>query len=212
MAARKLSGGIYLVIDPSMNEHELLKKLSETSKSGIAAVQIWDNFLSSANMEDLIGKVCEICHRYDVPVFINNRWELVNSTAVDGIHLDSIPEDFKVLKEKLSGNCMIGITVTNDLSVVEWAENNQLDYISFCSIFPSTTSNSCELVTFDTIKETRKITSMPLFLSGGIRPENINKLEELDFDGVAVVSGIMSSENPRHATKEYLTELKNLTK
>lgn len=212
MEATKLSGGIYLVIDPSMQEHKLLKKLSGALNSGIAAVQIWDNFPSSANLENLVQHVCEICHNHNVPVFINNRWQLLNTTALDGVHFDEIPKDFDNIKERLGSHCMIGITVNNDLSVVRWAEKNKLDYISFCSIFPSTTSNSCELVTLENVIETRNITSMPLFLAGGIRPENINKLKELDFDGIAVVSGIMSSNNPQNAAKNYLTKLKNLNK
>jgi thiamine-phosphate pyrophosphorylase len=212
MEATKLSGGIYLVIDPLMHEHELLKKLSGALNSGIAAVQIWDNFPSSADVENLIQQVCEICHNHKVPVFINNRWQLLNTTALDGVHFDKIPEDFDNIKDRLGSHCMIGITVNNDLSVVRWAEKNKLAYISFCSIFPSTTSNSCELVTLENVIETRNITSMPLFLAGGIRPENINKLKELDFDGIAVVSGIMSSNDPQNAAKNYLTELKNLNK
>lgn len=212
MGVTKLSGGIYLVIDPSMHEHELFRKLSGALNSGIAAVQIWDHFPPSANIENLVQKICEICHNHNVPVLINNRWQLLNTSAVDGVHFDEIPEDFNSIKERLGSNCMIGITVNNDLSVVRWAEENRLDYISFCSIFPSTTSNSCEPVTFENIKRTRSITSMPLFLSGGIRPTNIKKLKELDFDGVAVVSGIMSSDDPQNVTKNYLNELKNLNK
>lgn len=207
---RKISGEIYLVIDPSMNEKELLKKLSATISADIAAVQIWDNFALSVDQLDLVEKVCELCHPENVPVLLNNNWRLVNSTSVDGVHFDAIPTDFQKIKKEIGSDCFMGITVNNDLSVVRWAEENDLDYISFCSIFPSVTSNSCELVSFKTIQETRQITSMPIFLAGGIIPENIITLKELDFQGVAVVSGIMSSEEPLIAAQNYLKELKQI--
>lgn len=102
----------------------------------------------------------------------------------------------------------MGITVNNDLSLVQWANDNSFDYISFCSIFPSTTSNSCQLVKFETITKARTITQMPIFLAGGIQPENIYQLNNLDYDGVAVVSGIMSADDPFEKANKYLNELK----
>jgi len=49
---------------------------------------------------------------------------------------------------------------------------------------------------------------MPIFLAGGIRPENIGKLKELSFDGIAVISGVMGSDNPDEAVREYVKQLK----
>src|SRR6185369_6565581 len=98
-------------------------------------------------------------------------------------------------------------TCNNDLAIVDWAMKQKLDYISFCSVFPSSTSNSCDLVSFDTIRRAREITSLPIFLAGGISPDNMKRLRELDFDGVAVISGIMNQDDPAQAAKKYLTEL-----
>ncbi|MDT0690977.1 thiamine phosphate synthase [Salegentibacter sp. F188] len=206
----KIRGGLYLVLDPSMNRNELFKKLNEVLEEEIAVVQIWDNFPPSVNKVELENEICDLCHSRNVPVFLNNNWHLKKSTRADGIHFDVIPENFSEIKDELKADCMFGVTCNNDLSVIKWAHENNLDYISFCSIFPSQTSNSCELVSFETIKKAREITSMPIFLAGGIQYQNIKELESLEFEGVAVVSGIMSSENPKQATREYLSELKRI--
>ncbi|MDT0687414.1 thiamine phosphate synthase [Autumnicola psychrophila] len=206
----KLRGGLYLVLDPSMNNEELFAKLKTILEEEIAIVQIWDNFSSSGDRVKLVNRICDMCHSRNVPVFLNNNWHLMQSTYADGVHFDAIPEDFEYIKNDLSSDCMFGITCTNDLSVISWADEKKLDYVSFCSIFPSQTSNSCELVSFDTIRKAREITSMPIFLAGGIQHQNIKELESIEFEGVAVVSGIMSSENPKQATREYLSELKRI--
>lgn len=205
----KLTGGIYLVIDPSMEERVLFEKLEQVLKEEIAVVQLWDNWLQGVQKERLIKKICDLCHSYQVPVFINNEWELVNSLPLDGVHFDSIPADYGKIKQRVLKDFKVGLTCNNDLSAVEWAEKNSLDYISFCSIFPSATSNSCELVSFETVEQAREITSMPIFLAGGIQLSNLTKLKGLDFDGIALVSGIMSSTNPAETTKQYLTQLTN---
>lgn len=202
-----IKSGIYLVIDPSMEEGLLLSKLSYALKEKLAAVQIWDNFKAEQNIPDLVQKVCELCHAKKVPVFINNRYDLISNTNLDGVHFDEIPENYSGLKAKIGKSFLSGLTCNNDLAWVRWANKNKLDYISFCSIFPSTTANSCDLVDFETIKEASKIFSAAIFLAGGIKPENMDKLSSLKYNGVAVVSGVMSSDTPDLAIKKYQEKL-----
>lgn len=205
---KKITPGIYLVVDPSMEESVLLNKIGLCLEEEIAALQVWDNFYAGQNINELVQKICSLCHAKHVPVLINNRWELLNNSLLDGVHFDRIPENYLQIKETINKSFLTGLTCNNDLSHVRWATANQLDYISFCSIFPSTTSNSCELVNFNTIHEAAKISSLPIFLAGGIKPENIEKLKELEYAGIAVISGIMNSDKPGEAIKVYSEKLK----
>ena len=205
----KISSGIYLVIDPSMDELLLLNKLTLCLKEKLAAVQIWDNFKAEQNISGLIRKICDLCHAKNVPVLINNKWELLNDFLLDGVHFDEIPENYSAIKERINKPFMCGLTCNNDLTFVDWASKNKLDYISFCSIFPSSTVNSCELVSFNTINQAAKRYSLPIFLAGGIKPENLDKLKELDYAGIAVISGIMSSDRPDESIKKYREKLNN---
>lgn len=204
---KQINPGVYLVIDPSLDKTILLHKLNIILQEQIAAVQLWDNFLPGQNNLELVQSITAICHQKNVPVLINNKWEWINETDLDGVHFDSIPGNFEHIKKTISKPFFTGLTCNNDLSLLHWANNHQLDYISFCSIFPSTTSNSCELVKFETIREAKTLTTMPIFLAGGIKPGNMAALNELSFDGVAVVSGIMSSDKPNESIKEYLKQL-----
>ena len=203
MSKRSIQNGIYLVVDPSVNRKILLAKLEEVVQEKIVAVQLLDNFNDDKAIKLLINDIISLCHPHDIPVLINNRWQLVFDTNLDGIHFDNVPANFGKIKNELNRNIITGITCSNDLSIVQWADENKFDYISFCSMFPSSTANSCDLVRFDTIKEARKITSIPVFLAGGIKPENISRLDELGYSGIAVVSGIMNAEKPAEALKMY---------
>ena len=209
---REISSGIYLVIDPSMDELQLLNKLTLCLKERLAAVQIWDHFKAEQNIGALIKKVCNLCHVKKVPVLINNRWELLNDFLLDGVHFDEIPENYTAMKKSINKPFLCGLTCNNDLTVVGWASENKLDYISFCSIFPSSTANSCELVDFNTIHQAAKMYSLPIFLAGGIKPENIHKLKELNYTGIAVISGIMSSDKPDESIKKYQVKLNDKLK
>lgn len=204
----KIQNGIYLIIDPSMNRDILVDILKEIIHEKIAAVQIWDNFKPKENPIPFINKIVQLCHTKNIPVLINNQWELLKQANLDGVHFDKKPDDILQFKNEVKRDIITGITCNNDLSVVRWADKNKLDYISFCSMFPSLTTNSCELVTFDTVKEARKITSLSVFLAGGITPENIEALNELNYSGIAVVSGIIGAEKPLEAFKKYQQKIK----
>ncbi|MBZ9728443.1 thiamine phosphate synthase [Salegentibacter sp. JZCK2] len=211
METKKIKGGVYLVIDPQMEEVVLINKLQEIlDKSQIAAVQVWDNFQNIENQVSLINRICKLCQATGTPVLLNNNWKLLNLTDADGVHFDEIPIELRTIKKRIPENSLLGLTCNNNLDTVKWADKNRLDYISFCSIFPSTTANSCDLVDFEIIKKARLLTKMPIFLAGGIKPANMYLLKELEFEGIAVISGIMSAEEPSTSAEIYNSEFKKI--
>lgn len=208
MKRQTIQSGIYLIIDPSMEEEILFAKLNLIVKEKIAAIQVWDNFKKEQNIEELLLKIYEKASANNIPIIINNRWELLKQIPLDGIHFDEIPENFNDIKKEINRDFIAGITCNNELSIIEYAEKHQFDYISFCSMFPSKTANSCELVDFETVQKAKNIFTGKLFLAGGIDLNNIKNLEELNYDGIAVVSGIMSAENPSENIKMYHQKIK----
>lgn len=206
MMTKQNLNGVYLVVDPSMDQSVLLDKVDEALEGGVSIVQIWNQWPDGMQLGDkkqLASYIKEMARDYDAPVLINDTWELLKETNADGVHFDSVPEDFGWIKEKIGRNFIAGITCSNDLEVVEWAEENGFDYVSFCAMFPSPSVDSCEIVRPETVRKAREITDMPLFLSGGITPEKISELDDLEFNGVAVISGILKDEEPREEALNY---------
>lgn len=205
MTNKKIANGIYLIIDPSEQADKILGKLKQILGKSIAAVQIWDHFQNDIeHYKLLISDIVRLCNEKNVPVIINNRGELLEQFELSGVHYDTqaIAEQNRKYINRVS-NIITGITCNNDLRIVEWARDNHLSYISFCSIFPSSTANNCELVKFETIQKAKSIVDIPIFLAGGIKPENLHLLSTLEYSGIAVVSGIMNSNNPIDAVNQY---------
>lgn len=201
---------IYLVIDPQMKQETITEKLKIVITKDIAAVQIWDSFKEGQDVSQLISEIHAICRPENIPLFINNRWEYLISLGIDGVHFDVIPEDIDSIRNKVGREFIIGITCGNDIKVVEWAAENKVDYISFCSMFPSSSAGECEIIDHEIITKARDIFKNTLYLSGGIYPNNIKELQSIDFDGIAVISGVMSSENPSKAIDEYRNEINEI--
>ncbi|MGO3181475.1 MAG: thiamine phosphate synthase [Aequorivita sp.] len=204
---KAIKAGIYLVIDPSLEESVLMEKLQTILPRKIAAVQIWDNFKPDRDIVEIIDKIYFLFAQHQIPVLINNQWELLKEIELDGVHFDAIPSNFNEIRKEIKKDLIFGLTCENDLADVKWAAEEGIDYISFCSMFPSSSAGDCEIVAHETVKEASRIFKNPLFLAGGIYPKNIKELDGLEYDGIAVISGIMNSENPDRAIDEYLENI-----
>lgn len=201
----KIAGGIYLVLDPARPLSLILQKLEAALNGGINVVQIWNNWTGDTDKLKLIEAIGILCRQYNVPLFINEEWQLLSQTHyLDGVHFDSIPEEYKLIKEVIKRPFIAGITCSGDLDTVAWADKNQLNYVSFCAMFPSPSAGSCSIVMPAVVKKAHESTSLPIFVSGGITPENIIALKEkTPFDGVAVISGILSADDPEKQVRTY---------
>lgn len=200
---RKIEGGLYLVVDPAPGLEKILPKIEAALEGGVDVIQLWDHWDPVRSQEKFVVSVCDLAHRYQVPVLINNRWRWLETSPLDGVHFDDIPEDLNQIREQVGRPFLVGITCGNDRARISWAIDTKADYISFCSMFPSATSISCELVRHDVVKAVRALTRMPIFVSGGITFDNLPSLMALGISGVAIVSGIMKSEDPKLAAGKY---------
>ncbi|RYF89133.1 MAG: thiamine phosphate synthase [Chitinophagaceae bacterium] len=212
MNRRKITGGVYLIVDPAIPTKKLLHKLASALDGGVSIVQIWNNWPADVNKDQLITDIAFLSHQHDIPVLINEDWNLLfTHPELDGIHLDEIPPDY-YLNVQLTGRDIItGITCGNDFKKIIWAIADKLDYLSFCSMFPSSSAGSCEIVMPSVIEKTRLLTDQPIFIAGGLTPENVVMLSgTITFDGVAVVSGIMDADSPGSSARDYLLALSQI--
>lgn len=207
---RTIQGGLYLIIDPVKGLEMILPAVVQAIAGGIDVIQIWDHWQPGQQKAAFIEAICEAAHPYDIPVLINEDWQLMHHTPLDGVHFDEIPVNIIYIRQQVQRPFLCGITCGNELQKVQWAVDNRMDYISFCSLFPSGTANSCELVKPETVQAARRMTRMPIFVAGGITPENMHSLSGAGMDGVAIISGIMNAQDPQQKTQHYKQALHHL--
>lgn len=190
--------GIYVIVDPQQDATKILERLGLALTQEIAAIQIWDN--QAAQHIELLTTIIQLAKQHAVPVLINNDVALLSKLDFDGIHFDAIPAQWETIQEQVKSK-IVGITCTNDLAIIEWAATQQVDYISFCSLFDSKNNSSCELVDYRSISRAREMTTIPFVLAGGITLENIELLGPLEYQAVAMISGVMDEPHPEDKIK-----------
>ncbi|CUS99615.1 thiamine phosphate synthase [Candidatus Kryptobacter tengchongensis] len=215
--------GLYFVVDISAVESLGLEKLCEIVEKaiigGVNVIQLWADRLrweiSFEKLFESAKKLIEIAHKYNIPVLIANDVELCAKLNADGVHLDGyeIPDKSGDEIRKIIGfEKIIGVTCGNDIKKIEWAKQNGIDYISFCSIFPTSSVDTCEIVPIEMIRKAKEILGeeIPVFASGGITVENVDEVLSAGADGIAVVSAIMKAEDPKEVSLMFREKLKKL--
>lgn len=200
-----------MVADPGEGLYKVNKTLDLAIRGGADVIQIWNHWQPGEDKISFVKETCALAHSHNVPVLINDDWHLMMETPIDGVHFDQLPEALHEIRKRVGRPFLCGITCGNDLNKVQWANDNQLDYISFCSMFPSASAGACEIVTKETVMKARQITSLPIFLAGGISINNLSILSDTGLNGIALISAIMHATDPLEATqtfKEKLNELK----
>ncbi|WP_107039267.1 thiamine phosphate synthase [Brumimicrobium mesophilum] len=207
--------GLYLVLDPSLEINQLIQKLESALAGGVNIVQIWNNWPSSSSIDDkieIINQIVKTANVYQLPVLINEEYTLLSKTDLAGVHFDQIPDDFERLTSSILENKIIGITCGNDIERIHWANDNKIDYISFCSIFPSKSAGECEIVSRETLALAKTIAQIPFFVSGGVTTENLKDLSKYGMAGAAVISGVLNAESPKQKSQEYNQALNKIIK
>lgn len=205
----KLNGNLYLIVDPMPGLESVLPKVKEALEGGVDVIQLWNHWNPLDLEEEFITRICSLAHEHAVPVMINTHWEWLESLPLDGVHFDEIPDDLAAIKRRVNRPFYVGITCGNSRHQIDWAIDNDVDYISFCSMFPSSTANSCDLVDHDVVKEVCENTDIPVFVAGGITPQNLPALLVLGISGVASVSSIMDAPDATAAANAFKTLLNN---
>ena len=65
---QKITGGVYLVINPAQGLDHILPRLERSLRGGLSVVQIWDNWPAEVNKLNFIHEITEKAHAYGVPV------------------------------------------------------------------------------------------------------------------------------------------------
>jgi thiamine-phosphate pyrophosphorylase len=190
--------GLYLVIAPILTSDELLSAVKKALKGGVDVLQFVPEKQTLGSLE-LAKDLSKLSGQFGVPFLINSNYLLAKKIKADGLHFESYeiaPNEAKLI---LGERCIVGYTLGNDLKKLEWAESMGANYVSFCSIFPTSSAPQCETVPLETIRAARSRTTTPIFAAGGITLKNAHLVLEAGADGIAVTSAILKAKSPEQA-------------
>ena len=195
---------LYLVTDEScLVQRTLLNAVEEALDSGVTLVQYRDKAGLGKNMLRKARELKALCHRYHVPLIINDRLDIALLSGADGVHLGQ--NDLPVAEaRKLVGNdFIIGATAHSVQEALE-AEAAGADYLGCGAVFSTNTKKDTVPLGLDGLKAIREAVKIPIVGIAGITAENYPQVLAAGADGAAVVSGILGAEDIAGTIKRFL--------
>ena len=140
---------------------------------------------------------------------VNDNVKVVSMlpNEIDILHIGQDDMKPEQAKNQINNKVKIGWSIT-DISQVEKIPYF-VDYIGVGPIYPTTTKNdAANAMGEEVIERIIKTVKIPVVAIGGIKLKNINRLRSLGVSGIAIISEIFNSNNP----KDKFIEFKNLAK
>ncbi len=202
--------GVYLVTDTDMCPPEsLLSVCGEAISGGVSVIQLREKKLSSGAFYREALELKKLCEKHGVPLIINDRLDIALAVDADGVHIGQSDIPLEVARKILGNNKIIGVSARSTEDAVR-AEKQGADYLGVGAVFPTATKKDAAYVGIDMPARVRNAVKIPVVGIGGINSDNIEELYGTGIDGVAVVSCIMASDDPKGAAAKLRGKIKYL--
>lgn len=193
---------LYAVTDRSwVGKQTLYEQVEDALKGGATIVQLREKTLAKEEFVREAIEIKELCHRYHVPLIINDDVDVALQSGADGVHVGVEDTPVSEIRKKVPADFIIGATC----KTVEQAKEAQragADYMGVGAVFVSPTKKNAIRITKEQLKEICSSVSIPVVAIGGITQENIMEIKGGGMAGVAVVSAIFAAKDIRAATEE----------
>ena len=188
---------LYLVTDRSgMGDCEFESKIRSAVEGGCTMVQLREKNINSYLMYQRALSIKKITDGYHIPLIINDRLDIMLAVGADGVHLGQQDIPVKIVRRLIGKDKIIGVSA-HCPEEAEKAERDGADYLGVGAIFPTTTKKDIIITPVDVLRKIKETVSVPVVAIGGINQNNINTLKGSHVDGVAVISAIMKSKDPK---------------
>ena len=202
---------VYLVTDQfNLSEDEFLNVIEEAVKGKTKIVQLREKDSDTREFYELALKVKAITDKYDVPLIINDRLDIAQAVDCAGVHLGQSDMPCTVARDILGEDKIIGISATTYNEAIQ-AQSDGADYLGVGGIYPTNTKKDAGISTHEDLLKIKEDINIPTVAIGGIKEDNAGEIvKRYGFDGVAVVSAIMLSDNPKKTSENFSRIVKEL--
>lgn len=208
MKFNKKSLLLYAVTDSAwVGKQTLIEQIEDALKGGVTIVQLREKNLNEVSFvrEAILAK--ELCHRYSVPLIINDNVDVALQSGADGVHVGIEDTPVAEIRKRVPADFIIGATCKT-VEQAKAAETAGADYMGVGAVFPSPTKTNAIRISNAQLQEICSSVSIPAVAIGGINSENVLEIKGSMVAGVAVVSAIFGAEDITKATAQLKEKAK----
>jgi|SRR5208282_1034759 len=198
---------LYVILDAALitsPERDCALSLAE---AGVRLLQYRNKAATARHYLNSSRALAEMLCPKGVTFFVNDRPDVALLAGASGVHIGQDDLDAEQARRVVGSDKLIGVS-THNLEEFERGAASSADYIAVGPIFStSSKANPDPVVGLDFISRVRALTNKPIVAIGGITLERAAAVIEAGADSVAVISGILSADDPGQRAREYIKTL-----
>lgn len=198
--------GVYAIADTHWLPVDKLEAgISAALRGGAVLIQLRDKSATALADLQLLKRLRDRCHEYQVPFLINDHPDYAIACRADGVHIGQTDhaDNLQQLRRQLGENAIIGVSCHNDLITAQQAEAAGASYVAFGRFFASQTKPQAEAANLATLRQASSVLGIPCVAIGGITPDNTAEVLSAGAAMVAVIGGIFNADDIEIATRRY---------
>ncbi|MFB4161152.1 thiamine phosphate synthase [Geomicrobium sp. JSM 1781026] len=190
----------HLVTDAQLPFHMQIRILKQCVPH-ITTIHVRDKQASLQRLKQQIDHMLRLGLRTD-QMILNTHAEAAAAWGLKGVHLPA-NSGYRIQELKAKHpDLMIGVSVHSKDEALTQAEEGA-DYLYFGHVFETNSKSGITPRGLAQLEDITQHMSVPVYAIGGITPENLRDVQKAGASGVAIMSGVWSSENPRVASQTY---------
>ena len=203
MKPESIDYSLYLVTDRSLSRGRATLEIVKAGVAGgVTCVQLREKNCSTLEFIKEALSVKEYLKSCNIPLIINDRVDVAQAIKADGVHLGQTDMPLTMAKDILKDSMIIGISVESLEDAIR-AEKDGADYIGISPIFATPTkTDTAPPLGLEGLKEISRAVSLPKVAIGGLNRQNAGEVILNGASGIAVVSAIVSADDPQKAAEE----------
>ncbi|CAK9782890.1 putative thiamine biosynthetic bifunctional enzyme [Cutaneotrichosporon oleaginosum] len=194
------------------------ESLEESLQGGVTVVQVREKNIDTGEFIEIARKSKEVCDKYNVPLFINDRVDVFLAVRCAGVHVGQSDMPASEVRALIGDDALLGVSVSSKEEAIQ-AVKDGADYVGIGAVWPTASK--------DVTKRTKlapsgtgalldvlasqgdKGAAMQTVAIGGIHAHNTPFLlhgsvgaSGKALDGVAIISAIVASRAPKEKAAE----------
>jgi thiamine-phosphate pyrophosphorylase len=198
---------LYVVTDRQLTGGRPLRLVVEAAlRGGVRAFQLREKDLPPRELYPLALEMRRLTQTYGARLLINDRIDVALAVDADGVHLTTTSLPARIARQVLGPGRLIGVS-THTLAEAQAAEG--ADFLVFGPVFftPSKAPYG-EPVGLDALRVARAAVTLPILAIGGVKKANLDQVLAAGADGIAVISAVISADDPMAASQDLLGTLR----
>ncbi|ODS32650.1 MAG: thiamin phosphate synthase [Candidatus Scalindua rubra] len=198
---------LVLITNRKICEVGLVDIIRQAIEGGVGTIQLREKDLSTKDLYKLAKELREKTKELNANLIINDRADIALAVGADGVHLGWQSLNTNVVRRIIGHNKVIGYSAHN-LKEAEKANFDGADYITISPIYDTTHKDYfIKPLGVEEIRKIKEKVDIPVIALGGINENNVKEVLRSGVDGIAVISAILLSKEPKQTTTMLYREI-----